>query len=327
MDLDTFLTEVYVTIDTWCAATPRPPQRGPHPRMSDAEVLTLALVGQWRGTSERGLLRYADAHLRPWFPVLLTPSAFNRRVRHLAARFAALMQELAALLTVWDDWYEIVDCVPVPVAQRTRGTRRRCFAPEQAAVGRGGVGKVFYYGVSMLLSVSASGVITGFVTAPANMEGRWLLGALLSWRADPMALPMDEAALPPVGHGRTRVGPVGDRLSPATAGTTTHGVYLADQGFRGREWQTYWHQVLAATVWTQDQVPEQTLHWFHHARQTIETVIGQLTETFHLKFPRARTPEGLMTRLAGKCAALNLGILLNRRHQRPDLALGTLFPG
>lgn len=327
VDLDTFLTEVYVTLDTWCAAHPSPRRRGPHPRMGDAEVLTVWLVGQWRGSSERGLVRYATTHLRPWFPVLLTPSAFNRRLRQLTGRVVALLHDLAATLKVWDDAYEIVDCMPVPVAQRVRGTRRRCFPAEQAAVGRGGVGRGFYYGVSLLLSVSARGVITGFVTAPAPMGERWLLGALLSWRADPTALPMDDAALPPAGHGRSRVGPVGDRLSPATAGPPIHGVYLADQGFRGQAWQQYWRTVLRATVWTHNQLPPPLVHWFHHARQVIETVIGHLTTTFHLRYPQARTAHGLITRIAGKCAALNLGILLNRRYDRPDLALRTVFPG
>jgi len=34
-----------------------------------------------------------------------------------------------------------------------------------------------------------------------------------------------------------------------------------------------------------------------------------------------------MTRIAAKCAALNLGILINQRLGRPALALGTLFTG
>lgn len=327
VDLDTFLTEVYVDIDTWCTEHPTPARRGPHAHMSRSEVLTLWVIGQWRGNSERALIRYAATHLRPWFPRVLTASAFNRRVRQLADQIVAFMQHLAAQLKVWEDWYEILDGMPVPLAQATRGTRQRCFEPQEAGVGYGGVGKTYYYGVSLLVSVSASGVITGFVTAPANMSERWLAGALLTWREDPTALPMDEAALPPPGHGRTRVGPVGDRLGPVTAGQTTHGVYLADQGFRGADWQAYWQQVLHATVWTHDQLSSEMVHWFHHARQMVETVIGQLTDTFHIKFPRARTQQGLMTRLASKCAALNLGILLNRRHGRPDLAVGTLFPG
>jgi hypothetical protein len=321
VDLDTFLTEVYVAVDTWCVQHPLPPRRGPRERLSRSEVLTLELVGHWRGTSERGLLAYAATYLRPWFPRLLSPSAFNRRARQLTDQVIALMHDLALQLRIWEDAYEIVDGLPVPLAQRVRGQCRACFPDTAATVGRGGPGKVFFYGVSVLLSVSASGVITGFVMAPANMAERWLLEALLTWRADPSAVPLDGGALPAPGHGRSRLGPDGERIGPATAGVRLHDVYLADQGFAGAAWR----EGLGATVWTHDQLPGELRHWFHHARQTVETVIAQLTETLHIKFPRARTVWGLLTRIAAKCAALNLGILLNRRYHRPDLALGTLF--
>ena len=54
---------------------------------------------------------------------------------------------------------------------------------------------------------------------------------------------------------------------------------------------------------------------------------GVLTDVLHLRFPRARTEAGLITRLVATCAALNLGIYVNRRYGRPDLAHGTLFRG
>lgn len=332
MDVDfaTFLTTVYVEIDTWCAERPPvpPPHPGPPRHMRDSEVLTLMLIGQWRGVSERGLLRWAADQLSDAFPDLLSQSAFNRRARALAGQAVQLMQDLATRLDVAADAYEIVDCVPVPVAQRCRGDRHRRFTPEEANVGRGGVGKAFYYGVSLLLSVAASGPITGFVVAPANVEGRWLLSSLLSWRQDPTAVPMTEAALNTRNaKPRPYVGPTGDLLGPTSAGATVTGVYLADQGFKGAVWQAHWREDLQATVWTHEQLPSPLRHWFHAARQTIEIINGQLTDVFHSKFPRAHTQAGLMTRIAAKCAALNLGILINQRLGRPALALGTLFTG
>lgn len=55
---DTFLTTVYGEIDTGCAEHPTPVRRGPHARMSDSEVLTLMLLGQWHGSRERGMLAW-----------------------------------------------------------------------------------------------------------------------------------------------------------------------------------------------------------------------------------------------------------------------------
>ena len=51
-------------------------------------------------------------------------------------------------------------------------------------------------------------------------------------------------------------------------------------------------------------------------RQIVETVFGILCDTFRLKFPRARTIEGLEARTACKVAALNAGILINRMYGR-----------
>ena len=327
VDLDTFLTTVYVEIDTFCAAQPAPVRRGPPPKMSDAEVLTLVVLGHWHGTSEQSLLRYADQHLRPWFPVLLSGAAFNRRARRLAPHLAGLLQAVADRLTVGCEPFEIVDGLPVPLAHPTRGGRASRFTAEEASIGRGGTGKGFYYGVSLLLSVSASGVITGLVTAPAHMDERWQLSALLSWRVDPTALPLDVEAVPPPGHGRTLVGPTGHRLGPVTAGRPVTGLYLADRGFTGQAWQTAWRERCQATVVTPATVPPARRRWLHRVRQRIETVNAVLTDTLHLKYPLAHTEEGLITRLVAKCVALNLGILVNRCFGRPDLALGTLYAG
>jgi hypothetical protein len=73
----------------------------------------------------------------------------------------------------------VVDTVPVPLAMLCRGKHHRLFAND-AAIGRGGSDKHFYYGAALLLAVSADGVLTGFVAGPASTEGRWLLDALLT---------------------------------------------------------------------------------------------------------------------------------------------------
>ena len=62
-------------------------------------------------------------------------------------------------------------------------------------------------------------------------------------------------------------------------------------------------------------------------RQIVETINGHLTRSFGLHFPGARTPHGLLTRIAAKLAAVNLGLWLNHLFGRPPLALATLFPG
>ena len=75
VDIDTFLTTLYVTVDEYCkwelpAEASHP---GPHASLSRSEVVTLAVFGQWsQFESERGFYRYAQRHLQAAFPTLPT---------------------------------------------------------------------------------------------------------------------------------------------------------------------------------------------------------------------------------------------------------------
>ena len=65
MDLDTFITTLYVIVDDWFrekGMAEKLKRPGTRPEMSDSEVLAVALAGQWRKglswDSERSLVRY-----------------------------------------------------------------------------------------------------------------------------------------------------------------------------------------------------------------------------------------------------------------------------
>ena len=56
LDFDTFLVALYTIVDDlYCAhfAWRKPRRRGPKPRLTDSEVLTIAIVAQWFGSSTR----------------------------------------------------------------------------------------------------------------------------------------------------------------------------------------------------------------------------------------------------------------------------------
>lgn len=85
-DLDALATALYVTVDDLLLAhpgwAPERPAVGIVPKLSDAELVTLAVIQALLGyTSEARFLRYARTHLRPWFPYLPTRSAYNKRLR------------------------------------------------------------------------------------------------------------------------------------------------------------------------------------------------------------------------------------------------------
>jgi hypothetical protein len=338
LDLDTFLVTVYCVVDDrWQEqfARHKPRRPGRRPAVTDSEVLTLMLLAQWQPRcSERAFVRYAARHWRGYFPRLLSQSAFNRRARDLCGVLCQLGPALAQQIEqqVGPPAYEVLDGIPVPLMRRCRGERHRLFANE-AGVGCGGSDREWYYGVQLLASVSPHGALTGFVVGPANTEERWVAEALFRWRRAPAApLPTVAELTPVLGrnhHPGGWVGPTGPLAPYLAVGAPAAGPYLADLGFAGERWGAHWHEHYGALVLTKAACQlrptsaERTrvAHGLSSLRQVIETAFQALTASLGLKFPRARTYWGLLTRLAAKVAAFNVAVYLNHLRARPTFAL------
>jgi hypothetical protein len=335
LDVNTFLTTLYTMIDDWFQAeiaASKPVRPGPQPEMSDSEVLTLTVLAQWQqDRSERHFLRYVARQWRGYFPRLLSQSAFNRRVRDLWGVLCLLGPALehVAHLLLGSSAYDVTDGVPVPLMRRCRGDRHRLFGDE-AAIGRGGSDKDWYYGVKLLTVVDAHGLISGFVLAPADTEEHWILEGLLRWRQDPAARPPTAADLagvlgPSHQRGGQRTGPTGPLGPRPGVGQPSTVPCLGDLGFRGERWVAHWQAAYGAQVLTKADfvaVPDEAARqaarsWFSGLRQVVETINNLLTEQLGLKYPRARSRWGLFARIAAKVAACNFTILFNHLHGRP----------
>lgn len=340
LDLDTFLTTVYVLVaDLYREQfAPRKPRRpGRQPELADEEVLTLVLLAQWQAQrSERACLQYAARHWRAYFPRLLEQSAFNRRARDLGGVLAALGPAVATLaldrLGVAPA-YQVWDGLPIPLERPCRGRRHRLFG-DAAGFGRGGADRELYYGMHLLAVIAPSGLITGCVVGPANTAEYWLAEALLAWRDDPAApLPTAEELAPLLGpchrRGGSRAGvtgPIGPRLA---AGSPGREPYVSDLGLSGERWRAHWRHDYGAVVLTKAEyaaLSDPTARsrwtgWLCGLRQPVETVFNALTATLGAKFPRARTDWGVWTRLAAKVAAYNLAVFVNHLCGRPTFAL------
>jgi hypothetical protein len=332
VDLDTFLVTVYTQVDDLyraVGAPVKPVRRGARAEMSDSEVLTLLVCGQWLRCAEGQMLAHAARYWRAYFPRLLHQSAFNRRARDLTGVLLALLPRLADTLGAPRAAYQAVDGVPVPLARRCRGQRHRLFGPE-AAIGKGGSDRDWYYGCELLLAVTDQGAVTGFVLGPPTTDDRWLLDALLTWRCDPTATLWTVADLPPSHRaGGERVGPTGPIWPRAAVGGPSARPYVSDNGFYGpTAWQPHWRGDAGAQVLTPRDLSPRKAHparrQFAGWRQVVETVNGLLEHVFGLPYPGAKTTWGLLTRIAAKLVALNLGLWLNRRLGRPPFALASL---
>ena len=295
MDLASFLVAVYVMVDDWWQTQGGRRARGPgRPvELSESEVLTVALVAQWpRWRSERDFWRFAQAHLRRFFPALGSLSQLNRRIRAaepaLRARQAALAAPLAAAPCV----YHVLDTTLIPAIVRVRACRHDLFAG-QASVGWCVSKTQWVYGFKVALSVSPTGVITAFGLAPAACAER----------------------------------PIGDALIAADR----HDAYLADKGFASGPWQRHWRDTYGAFVaatptrTTRRAWPQAACRWAAGHRQVVEQVIAQLKDLFALERRRAKTLGGLLARLAAKITTFTLGEWLNARHGRPLRHLANLL--
>ena len=216
IDLDTFLVALYTIVDDLYqqhAAPAGAAWPGPPPTVADSEVLTGC-------APKRAFLRYVEQHWRAYFPRVLSQSAYNRRCRDLAGVLVAFIPLVAQELQAVQAAYEAVDTVAVPLLRRCRGRSQRLFADE-AAFGRGGSDKEWYYGCKLLLAVTPGGVVTGFCS-PRPI-----------WRScrRPAVLAGGSASRP--WHA---LGPTGPRWPPTGA---SGGPYIADDGFFGAWWALF----------------------------------------------------------------------------------------
>ena len=107
-ELDTLATRPYVTIDDalidhpeWA---PERPVVGIAPKLSDAELVTLAVIQALLGfTSEARFIRHAQAHLRPWFPYLPDRPGYNKRLRHCGQLLHHVIAYLARSCVSWTE--------------------------------------------------------------------------------------------------------------------------------------------------------------------------------------------------------------------------------
>lgn len=316
VDVDTFLTTLYVTVDEYDKAgqlPPAPATRGPAASLSRSEVITLALFGQWaQFASERAFYRYAERHLRPAFPRLPHRSQFNRLLRQVAPALAAVGLRLASALEAalggtGGRWaFEVLDTTGVPTRNAQR--RGRGWLAGQADLGY--CARVGYYtGFHLLTAVAPVGVLTGLGFGPASSKDQPLADTFLTARAHPTP------ALASVGHFAA-------------------GYYLTDTGFEGRVRHETWADLAGAFVLS---LPNRaralaTQGWTAPARrlvaslrEIIETAHFRLLTTFRLEHERPHTLAGFQARVFAKMAVYNFCLWLNHQMGRPLLALADLL--
>ena len=171
MDLNTFIITIFCLIDDWLSVQPRYRQRGPQPTMSDAEVLTIEVVGIWLGlATDKAIYLYFQRHYGDWFPGLreVHRTTFVRQSANLWAMKVQLWRQLLHWIR-HDPTDNVIDSMPLSVCRFARANRCRRLR-EVSAYGYDEVAKQKHFGLRVHARMAWPGVICDLELLPANVH-------------------------------------------------------------------------------------------------------------------------------------------------------------
>jgi hypothetical protein len=260
--------------DAYALLNPNGRRYEPLKRLSDSEVITLALLQQLRGVeSERSFLRDTQRFFSHLFPGVagLHPSSFHRRVRKLRRFLEPLRREILPGL-VGEPETLLVDSTLLEVLHPRQVKQSTGWGSSSERVAWVRWGSFSVYGVKLHLVCATNRVPISYELTPANIADISLTEELLA-----------EAAL---GEGVAR------RL-------------LADLAYSSEDLREALAEVgiLLATERSERR---------RGVRQHIEIAISSLKRVFGLGETLATTLIGLATRIAAKICAYTYALLINR---------------
>jgi hypothetical protein len=295
-DVDTLATALYATTDDMLKEHPdlapwRPPV-GITPRLSDAELVTLATMQAILGyTSEAKWLRHARTHLRRLFPCLPQQPGYNKQLRKAAGLMRSVNRILATITSVWSDDVWVVDSTPVECG-RSRETVKRSGLAGWAEYGYCASHSRFFWGLRLHLVCTLQGLPIAFALTGAKADERETLLDLLAAECELL-------------RERPRQTLIGDKN------------YFG-RGFE-RELSEHGVQLLRPARKGERERPGAAL--FKPLRQVIESINETFKGQLGLERHRGRTPGGVIAPRHATHPRADRRDLAQRRHRtnRPTL--------
>jgi hypothetical protein len=282
-DLDTLVIALYCAACSLFPAEERLPRRGRPEKITDNELICLMVAQMLLGQpSDRRFLALARRRLAHLFPHLPSQSRYNERCRLLAPKLVTLWRAISYELPGFHDSLCLLDTTPLPCGQSRASASRSELAP-WCGFGWSAAHSRFFWGMRLVLLCGSDGCVRDFDLVPANAPEREAGLALLERQ------------------------PIAGQL------------VIADKGFAGREFEQA-VQELGALLLRPSRVdePERESPPIGWIRQRIESIIQSFKDALRLEQHLARTPEGLMCRIAARVLALCAAIHLNwQTGQRP----------
>jgi Transposase DDE domain len=291
-DIETLATALYVKIDDmltdWPDLAPDRPAGGIAPALSDAELLTMAVMSALLGfTSGRRWLRYVNSHLAGMFPRPIGQSGYSKRMRRAFFLFIRVIRMLAMDTSLWSDDVRVVDSTPVECG-RSRETARRSDAAGRAEYGYCASHSRYFWGLRLHLACTLTGLPVLFALAGARADERETLLGMLEAGQDAVN-----------GHpGQTLIG---------------------DKNYFGRAFEadlTERDLVLLRPV-RKGEARRAGQHLLKPLRQVIESVNWTFKGQLDLERHGGRTPEGIISRVLARILALTAAIWHNDKTAQP----------
>lgn len=293
-DLDTLATALYVKIDELLKAAPQlapwRPAVGIAPKLSDAELVTLAVMQALLGfTSEARWLRYGRLHLRHLFPYLPGQSGYNKRLRRAAGLLGHAIRALASDTGLWSDDVWLVDSTPIECG-RSRETTKRSALAGWASYGWCPSHSRWFWGLRLHLVCTLHGLPILFAVTGAKAVDREVLMALVA--AEP-------------------------ELVAARPGQ----LLVADKNYYGREFEQFLTELGVRLLRpARKGEPERAGgRLFKPLRQLIESVNATFKGQLDLEQHGGHTPGGVWVRVLQRILALTAAIWHNHHTGQPTL--------
>ena len=291
-NIETLATALYVKIDdmlkTWPDLAPERPADGIAPTLSDAELLTMAVMSALLGfTSERRWLRYAGENLAVMFPRRIGQSGYNKRMRKAFFLFIRVIRMLAMDTTLWTDDVWVVDSTPVECG-RSRETARRSDAAGWAEYGYCASHSRYFWGLRLHLVCTLTGLPVLFAVAGAKADERETLLGMLEAGQDVVS-----------DHpGQTVIG---------------------DKNYFGRHFEADLTERELALLRParKGEARRAGQNLFKPLRQVIESVNWTFKGQLDLERHGGRTPEGIIARVLARILALTAAIWHNDKTAQP----------
>jgi hypothetical protein len=279
-DLNTLLTALYVKIDDWLG---RPRRAGRPPRLSDAELLSMAVAQALLGVrSEARWLRFLPRHLPGAFPYLPGQSDYNKRLRAAVPLLKRAVRVIAADTDLWFDDVWVTDSTPVECG-RSRPTVKRSDLAGWAGYGYGSSHSRFFWGLRLHLICTPAGPPIVWSLASPKEDERHVLTAALE----------QDPGLLATRHGQLIIADKGYVSAELDRWLADRGIRLLRPSYRNR-------------------TPHPGEHLLKPVRQLIESVNDTLKGQLDLELHGGRTIEGVSARIAQRILAMTAAIWHNR---------------